>query len=404
MKRAYNAIAAFFVGGLFLLPNISLGGGVPLLRSEDLAVYLMTLVLIFNIKRPLPLSKGLAAYLFYISLFAVWILACMLGNGRFFVLRDYFEYYKLFKYAVIIVFVCLLLKDQAPNGWEKLAVPIFGLLLVFNVLNYLNLFNFNKWVMPFYADSARLAGFGLDSLGRSAPKRLLGVMGNPNNNAILWSFFAAYFLSAKKNLWVYLFFLVSVTMVMLTGSKTAALALLAMLLVNWQLQRFSLKSAAIVLTSGGMMLGAVALFNISYISNLWNTDLAGNLSLMKRLEIWEHLAEMIRRSPWIGYGPNKDYFYQNHLYSESEYFLMAWRYGLIGLVMYLGQVLIPVIHGWRYRSLPYPKMLILFSVIILLAAFSNNPLTDARFLALYAALCGLSYHQIREHSDGALRQ
>ncbi|MBU0969663.1 MAG: hypothetical protein KKC20_03405, partial [Proteobacteria bacterium] len=147
-------------------------------------------------------------------------------------MRDYFEYYKLFKYAVIIAFGCLLLKEEALPGWGKLVLPIFGLLFAFNILNYLNLFNFNKWVMPFYTDSARLAGFGLDSLGRSAPKRLLGVMGNPNNNAILWSFFAVYFLSVKKNLWVNIFLLVSVTMVMLTGSKTAAIALLAMLLVN----------------------------------------------------------------------------------------------------------------------------------------------------------------------------
>lgn len=373
-----------------------------MLRSEDLAVYLMTLVLIFNIKHPLPLSHGLAAYLIFISLFAVWILACMLGNGRFFVLRDYFEYYKLFKFVMVIAFVCLLLKEEAIDGWGKLALPIFGLLLAFNILNYLNLFSFNKWVMPFYADSARLAGFGLDSLGRSAPKRLLGVMGNPNNNAILWSFFAAYFLAAKKNLWGKLFFLISVTMVMLTGSKTAAIALLAMLLVNWQLQKFSLKSAAVILISAGIMLSAVALFNISYISSLWSTGLESNRSFMTRLEIWDHLAEMIRRSPWIGYGPNKDYFYQNNLYSESEYFLMAWRYGIIGLALYLGQVLIPVIHGWRYRSLQYPKLLILFSVIILLSAFSNNPLTDARFLSLYAMLCGLSYHQSREYSNGAL--
>ena len=402
MKKAYNAIAAFFVWGLFLLPNISLGGGVPLLRPEDLAVYLMTLVLIFNIKRPLPLSKGLAAYLIYISLFAVWILACMLGNGRFFVLRDYFEYYKLFKYAVIIVFVCLLLKDQAPNGWEKLAVPIFGLLLVFNVLNYLNLFNFNKWVMPFYADSARLAGFGLDSLGRSAPKRLLGVMGNPNNNAILWSFFAAYFLSVKKKWPHVLMLIVAVFMVVLTGSRTVVISLMAMFVVNWSIRKYSLKNLVFVMLAGLLIFFTVVILKISFISNLWTADISTNMSFMKRLEIWDHLAEMIRRSPWIGYGPNKDYFYQNNLYSESEYFLMAWRYGLIGLAMYLGQVLIPVIHGWRYRSLQYPKLLILFSVIILLAAFSNNPLSDARILALYAMLCGLSYCQIRVYSDGAL--
>ena len=111
---------------------------------------------------------------------------------------------------------------------------------------------------------------------------------------------------------------------------------------------------------------------------------------------------MIKESPIIGYGVNKQYFYERGLYSENEYILMMWRYGAIGLLLYLGMFFIPL---WNYfkRRKEEGKLQkgFLFLIIIVTVALTNNPYQDKTIMVLNAAMLGLTWPLLnREKQNG----
>ena len=105
-----------------------------------------------------------------------------------------------------------------------------------------------------------------------------------------------------------------------------------------------------------------------------------NNSLRGRFEVWQYLFEMVKEKPVFGYGPYKQYFYQNEIYSESEYILYLWRYGIIGLLMYITWIIIPL---WKnLKAAAENRFYILIAVAIMITAITNNPLTNQMILPL----------------------
>ena len=101
-----------------------------------------------------------------------------------------------------------------------------------------------------------------------------------------------------------------------------------------------------------------------------------------RLETWNMLGKMILEEPLFGHGPYKEFFYQNKIYSENEYILMTWRYGLFGLLIYLSIFLIPfkkLVASMNEISLKGSLMLIM----MLVSALTNNPLTERNIEVLF---------------------
>jgi O-antigen ligase len=91
---------------------------------------------------------------------------------------------------------------------------------------------------------------------------------------------------------------------------------------------------------------------------------------------------MILEEPLFGHGPYKEFFYQNKIYSENEYILMTWRYGLFGLLIYLSIFLIPfkkLVASMNEISLKGSLMLIM----MLVSALTNNPLTERNIEVLF---------------------
>jgi len=249
--------------------------------------------------------------------------------------------------------------------------------------------------MPYYSPEWHLSSFSLDSLGEG-DKRLLGTMGNPNNNGIIFGFFCAFFLAGigknKKSKLSNLFLLlVSIILLIMTQSRTIFVAFFAMYLGYWLLSGGSKRQLIYLVIISYFILLFINLLEFKYTSLLWTKDLVENTSWTARLEIWDFLFDMIKKSPWIGYGPNKDFFYQNNLYSENEYIVITWRYGYIGLVFYLLWILMPVFTAIKSKNMISSRIIILFSIIILVSALTNNPLSEPRIMALYATLCGIMY-------------
>jgi O-antigen ligase len=224
-------------------------------------------------------------------------------------------------------------------------------------------------------------------------------MGNPNENAILFLFYFAYFLSRtvdyieiRKRVFIYLAFLC----ILLTQSRTGFISGVSVY-VFWSIfTKQKLKTILYDLLFFVLSFGVAFSFNtlaLSYFANT-STNLAENNSVLGRLEVWKKLYKMIEQKPFFGYGPNKDFFYENNLYAESEFVLLTWRYGVVGLFFYLGWLLLPL-----YKTLSHSKLhsfYILLLGIILINASTNCPLSNPKILLLYAICIGYYYAKIDE--------
>jgi hypothetical protein len=144
----------------------------------------------------------------------------ILINGRIKQWNDYLELYRVLKLGVIF----LLFRFIQPKQLHPLIVGSFMVLLLINVLHLYNVFNINELLKYTYGDSIHFKLFGRDSLGNPAVKRMLGTMGNPNTNALLFLFFTVYFLPIEKKREHWALCYTALFMVFLCQSRTSLIA------------------------------------------------------------------------------------------------------------------------------------------------------------------------------------
>lgn len=311
-------------------------------------------------------------------------------NGRTGIISDYLEIYKLFKFGLLILFFGLLDYESFGRRWFK---PIFLAVASVNLLHFFNIFGINELLYDIYG-GINLEYFGLDSLKNPATKRLTGMASSPNINAIIFGFFALYFLPLKFEKPKLFWFIGALLLLLMCQSRTAIVALAGILIAiailnlsNWTKKQW------------GIVLGSlIALYFISWalVTNFFSFQSYSNNvvsnSAMGRLETWAYLFDMIKEQPIFGYGVNKQYFYEREIYSENEYILMLWRYGVIGLILYLGIFLAPI---WNYynrrnEAVAFKKGL-LFLIFTMIVALANNPYQDRTSMLLIAVTLGLTW-------------
>ena len=121
----------------------------------------------------------------------------ILINKQWMAVNDWFEIYKVIKYLLVF----LIFKELTPPLKKITGIDIIVIcLLIFNFLHYHNWFHFNETVMPVFCgeNSIHLTHFGLNSAGLPAVKRMIGTIGNPNNNAILFLILMLFYLPKEK--------------------------------------------------------------------------------------------------------------------------------------------------------------------------------------------------------------
>ena len=126
----------------------------------------------------------------------------------------------------------------------------------------------------------------------------------------------------------------------------------------------------------------------SYNNSLLDGTAFHSGSVRGRWESWELLWNMIIKHPIFGYGPNKNFFYVNRIYSENEYLLMTWRYGIIGLLFYLSIFTYPFIKFIK-KIEPYTIQAVLLILLMSISALTNNPLTEKNMMLVY--IFGMSW-------------
>jgi len=405
---------------IFLMPSVPAVFVELTIRPEELLLPVVALILLKN----RDLNKN--SYLLFLMLFAAYIFLTIVVNGRFFKVRDYFEIYKLAKYGILFMYFFRYTKLVDFRHSVRL---VLGGLLVFNLAQYFNIFYFNEYIEPLYAKAIHLRSFGVNSIGMPAVKRMLGTMGNPNNNALMFLFFAIFFAPIPKQSRLdTVLFLLSFLAILACQSRTGMIAFMVVMFVHFIVQaiRRMAKWRYVTKYAVGLVL---VFFCFSTVDNLWiergieqtenmteaqiielqeqqaaesgvdvnsndyimslvEQDMSQTTSVKGRLEVWKHLWGMVKKKPIFGHGPYKEYFYDNNLYSESEYMLVIWRYGFIGLLFYLVWIALPLIRSFKHYDYVSHKYLWLYSIVIMLAAITNNPFSEPRILAIYALLIG----------------
>jgi len=391
-------LAGLTLFSILFLPDITISSKLPAFQFVDLILPFLLIGIILKIKRLIWHN-----YYFFLFIFSAYVLFTMGINGRLGMLRDYFEIYKILKFLIVIIFFTLIDIRLFLKQWVK---PLFIGICLINLTHFFDLFQINRWIENSFEVGLNIEYFGKNSLGLPAGKRMLGLMNNPNNNAILFSFFSILFFPFQFNKAKLIWFIVALVMTFLCQSRTSIFAVLVFMacvfifkLVKWNLKQWLVFGSIILVCYlfAWMLCSQFFQYPI-YGNSMFNGAALNSHSALGRLEVWKYLWKMIIEKPFFGFGPNKDYFYTHHLYSENEYILFAWRYGFIGLFLYLLFYFIPFKKLVIQNKTPYSKYLILIILLLLVTALTNNPLCERNIFILFAISLGSIYNLTFEKS------
>jgi O-antigen ligase len=374
-------LGVFMIFASLCLPAIMLSSSLPTIHILDLFFPVMLGFIWVNRKQ---VNTGYGAWIPFI--FPGVVLFSILIQGHHTPYSDYFEVYKWIKFGIVIWYFSLL-----DFSLVKRFIPwIFGILLLINTIHFFEFTPLNKILEHYYNGGLQIQYFGKDSLGGPAVKRLVGTMGNPNINALLFGFFSLYYFPLHVNRKNIGLFLLSLLFVFLCQSRTALLfifcifAFLAIFKPRvWTKKQWGLIVLGSISTFFIAWMLATSFFQFtSYNNSLLDGTVFHSGSARGRLETWNLLGKMILEEPIFGHGPYKEYFYHNHIYSENEYILMSWRYGLLGLFIYMSIFLVPLKNIYT-SSQDIRLKGSLMIIMMMVSALTNNPLTERNIELLF---------------------
>lgn len=392
LEKLSHILGGILLVTILFLPDIHLKSSLPAIQIVDLLLPLVGMLLLVNRQ---AISKTM--YWLIPLVFCLYIPVTMFINGRSHAVSDYFEIYKLIKFVMLILFFSLLDYRTFAQQWFK---PIFLVLVTVNLLHFFNVFGINTFLYDIFG-GIHLEYFGLNSLKEPATKRMIGLATNPNINAVVFAFFGLYFLPLKFDSRKLFWFTGAILLMLLCQSRTSIvalgivlLAILVFRLSDWNVKRWGIVVGSLI----GLYLLAWALTTNFFTYQSYSNNVVSN-SAMGRLETWAYLFDMIKERPIFGYGVNKQYFYDRELYSENEYILMWWRYGIIGLLLYLAMFFTPMWHYFKQRtSGTITRHGFIFLVFIMVVALANNPYQDRIVMVLIALMLGLTSKLLRKRT------
>lgn len=435
-------LAAVIFVTLLFFPFIRVSDRLPGFEIIDILLPVLMILFLKNYRK----IQHKKIY-YFLGGFCGYIILTIIINSRLGEIRDYFEIIKILKFGLVIFLFSFISTKDFLNRWIR---PVFVGLVVFNFIHYYELFNFNYLLEHYYQAGERLSSFGKNSLGYPITKRMLGFACNPNYNGIIFLFFVVYFipkLKEKINRVDLIYFGVAITMVFLCQSRTALLSTTCVLIVygvltvKKELKKFGLVTLIIIGTFGlATFIAKVSINPINPDDIIVNTDSTSidstmvnynsyedsiryadsmallfnndtyteslidgsafeSNSLKQRIAIWNHLWSMIMNKPVFGHGPYKEYFYDNELYSESEYFMIAWRYGFIGLLIFLTIFVVAIRFASKHLHTEMGLTLLLATVVLAVSCSTNNPFSHKTIIVLYGITIGLFLSSIKEDSQ-----
>lgn len=381
--------------GTVLLPPILVSKSIPKIEISDITFGLLSLVSLV-----LERDHLLAVFIKYKGLFISFLGLIFIAsisiifNGRLTQYRDWFEPIKFFKLTALLSFILVYMKGREIDQVVKFT---FLSVLTFNLCHYFNLFHFNDSIEVFYAPAHHLDLFGLNSIGEPSTRRMLGTLGNPNNNSIMFLLFVIYFLPIRgaKLIENHIYVSIASIFVLACQSRTGFITLVLVITVycifilqknNWKLILFYV---------GIIGLGHVLLQlsgNI-YIGSLADASLLESAK-RNRFDQWLLILDSMPGKWIIGHGVNKEYLETNGIYAENEYMLLLFRYGVLSVLSYL--TICWVFFKTSFTNIQSKGGMTIFGVLIimLVPGITNSPFHVVKLSVLIVFFLGIGLNLI----------
>jgi O-antigen ligase len=397
-----------FVVSVFLLPPFKLHPALPSFYLSDLLLPVMG----FIVTQRRSWKFQHTPYVPFLLVYAGYIFVTIVINNRIDQRSDYFEILKALKLAVATLFV---FGSAERVDILRMLKAVFIALVVFNLFQYTGWWGFNQIIEPYYSNAIQLDGFGLNSIGQPDTRRMLGTMGNPNDNAILFLFFFVIFMPKRNDTFEnHAFFLLAFLGGLFSQSRTGAIALVVVYGVGAALTRFNLRVIAVHAAVFIAFYICFAKLDASVQADVVHEQYVGTLvqpgmvvetrSVQGRFEIWTMMWEMIKEKPLFGHGPNKEFFYAQNLHPDGEYVLMLWRYGVVGFAFYLGSIWLPVFFRRNIYKTEQGRRMLLFGIVLAITAVTNVPMNKPNVLMMLALMTGLGLAVRFESSEQSVEE
>jgi len=345
-KKSENYVFISLLALSVLTPSIDLPDGFPAVRLEFIFVFGAWALIILK-----KLRLGLLTRFFTFPIYKwFWLLSITVFISMAYgavvksqplVGKDFFELLKILQYVLTFSLIARLrINETSFEHAYVLAIIVLMLSAIFAFLQYINFVGINEWITPYYVSTQLEAVLN--------QTRITGTMGNPNEFGALMVLPAALSISggllfkkSKLRLFCWVSFPIFSFALFLTASRSALITLIvtiiAILLIfivsrslrhgNWRIIGFVIYCCVIgiiVLQFGSekMFFRFVEMERIDQIT-----------SLHDRLDNWETHFELWKQSYLLGWGPAKA---SMGTIVDNEWLLLLRRYGVVGVIVFLG--------------------------------------------------------------------
>jgi len=381
-----------------LFPPITVYSSFPKVELSDVTIVLLTIYSI-GLKRGALIDVFIKYKWLFLSLIGLVVTASVsiIFNERISQYRDWFEPIKYIKLTLFLAYTMLYLKDLELN---KLVKYLFFCVVIFNLFHYFNLFYFNDYIEVFYAPKHHLDFFGLNSIGEPATRRMLGTLGNPNNNAILFLLFIIYFFpkrmfSLGEN---HLYVSIAALFVLACQSRTGLITLILIFAVNIIIHKISWRSILFYIGTIGLGYIVLQLSGNAYLESLADISLLESAK-RGRFEQWILILNEMPGKWVLGHGVNKAFLEERHVYAESEYMLILFRYGLVGIVSYTSICLVLFRKILPYLNSKGGMMTLNVLILMLISGITNSPFHVVKLSVLVIVVMGIGLNFIDEEKN-----
>lgn len=243
------------------------------------------------------------------------------------------------KWPVVFVSFYLFFKEfSARLSFRELLMLTFYALVSINCFLVIDPFGLGEWVQNFYSTKPLTNFYYFHEAGAF---RLSGTQMNPNENAIIFSFFFVYFLKFSPR-WYLL--LMSGIMIFLCQSRTGIILVLFILIlwaINNMIEKGQRKNLWRLLL-GIIAVGIVGSMFSTNFKSIANGEAFRSNSLMIRLNNYLTAFDVDTATLWTGRGVLDDPLAQLGVYIDAELVAIIMQYGLIGLLIWLIVLMVPI--------------------------------------------------------------
>jgi len=273
--------------------------------------------------------------------------------------------------ALFSAFYYLIRKKYITTKFlENAIIIVFLSLCAINILTLVNPFDIGKVVQSLYVYRNDLL---ISFFNEPNAARLSGTMADPNTNSALFAVFFLYFFSIKKSD-KYLYCILSLSMVLMSQSRTVFLMLLIILVVIYILSKMNLLKKIIVLSSSFLLLISFLILKKSdNLFSLFDGSAFKLNSWLMRIESFGYYFQMPSNTKILGRGTTFSPFATIGFYFDSEYIAMLIQHGFVGLILWFAFVLYNIRQGFIGKLNIFR---IISFVFILGISFTNTSISN----------------------------